>query len=249
MAVTGYAGMQNIKNIIPELFPPDELFAGRPGRFKLLLRNTKSLWPSFLIRVAAPGQAETLIPFLKSTETIHAELQLTFTQRGLQPLGQLRISSPFPVNFFIRYWNYALTDTCIVFPHPLPCSGNRPDDDQTRVGETLQYHRGLDGELEGIREYSGSEPLRTIHWKLSARDQQLLVKQFGSHTAPPLLIEVDELPGATSEERLSQATWLITQQEQQRAVGMQLSEQVFAPAHGRRHRLELLTALAHYAEQ
>lgn len=248
MAVTGYAGMQNIKHLIPELLPPEELFAGRPGRFKLLLRNTKSLWPSFLIRVAAPGQAEILIPFLKPTETIHTELQLTFAHRGLQPLGQLRISSPFPVNFFIRYWNYALTDTCVVFPHPLPCSGSRPDHDQTQPGEALQYQRGIDGELEGIREYSGSEPLRAIHWKLSARDQQLLVKEFGSHTAPPLLIKVGELPGATSEERLSRAAWLITQQEQQRAVGMELAEQVFAPAHGRLHRLGLLTALAQYAE-
>ena len=248
MAVTGYAGMQNIKSIIPELLSPEELFADQPGRFTLLLHNTKSLWPSFLIRVAVPGQAETLVPFLKPTETVRAELLLTFSHRGLQPLGQLRISSPFPVNFFIRYWNYSLADTCVVFPRPLPCPGGYAADDQTHVGEALQYQRGLDGELEGIREYSGSEPLRAIHWKLSARDQQLLVKEFGTHTAPPLLIKVGELPGATSEERLSQATWLITQQEQQRAVGMQLAEQVFAPAPGRMHRLELLTALAQYAE-
>ncbi len=248
MAVTGYAGMQNIKQLLPELLAPEELFAGQPGRFTLLLHNAKSLWPSFLIRVAVPGQADTLVPFLKPTETVRAELSLTFAHRGLQPIGQLRISSPFPVNFFIRYWNYILTDTCVVFPQPLPCSGSRPDHDQTQPGESLQHQRGLDGELEGIREYSGSEPLRAIHWKLSARDQQLLVKEFGSRTAPPLLITVDELPGATCEARLSQAAWLITQQHQHRAVGLQLGEQLFAPAPGRLHRQELLTALAQYAE-
>ena len=54
MSATGYAGMLNIKGIIPELLPPDELYAWIPGRFRLILHNRKQRIPSFLIRLTTP---------------------------------------------------------------------------------------------------------------------------------------------------------------------------------------------------
>ncbi|QOX79118.1 DUF58 domain-containing protein [Trichlorobacter lovleyi] len=246
MAATGYAGMFNIKGVIPELLPPDEIFAGTPARFKVLLRNKKRYLPSFLIRLSVAGNGETLLPFVGSAEKLESTLTLSFPERGRQTVGLISVSSPFPVNFFTRYWNYADATTCIVYPRPLPSGDDGAGDDAARPGSRTKEIHGQDGELEGIREYSGAEPLRAIHWKLSARSEELLVKEFGSRSAPPLIIRLESLAGTDIEEKLSHAAWLIKQRVMEQPVGLELDDRIIQPASGRRHASLLLTELALY---
>lgn len=246
MAVTGYAGMLNLKGIVPDLLPPDELFAGTPACFRLLLRNEKKRIPSFLIRLESPGNEATLLPFVEAGATLTSELHLTFQQRGWHSIGQIKVSSPFPVNFFTRFWNFRLTAACLVFPRLVAFSGAVGVDGSEQTGKTLHVRRGQDGELEGIRGYTGAEPLRAIHWKLSARDHDLLVKEFGSQSMQPLLIRINELPGTVLEERLSQAAWLIKQRGMEQPVGVVLDERTIPPGTGRHHCRQLLSELALY---
>lgn len=246
MAATGYAGMLNIKGVIPELLPPDEIFAGTPARFNLLLRNKKRYIPSFLIRLSVAGNGETLLPFVGSAENLASTMTLTFPERGRQTVGRISVSSPFPVNFFTRYWNYSSDTACIVYPRPLPSADNGAGDDAARPGSGTKEIRGLDGELEGIREYSGAEPLRAIHWKLSARGEELLIKEFGSRSAPPLIIKLESLSGTDIEAKLSHAAWLIKQRAMEQPVGLELDGRIILPASGRRHASLLLTELALY---
>jgi uncharacterized protein (DUF58 family) len=248
MAVTGYAGMLNIKGIAPLLLPPEELYANHPAVFRLVVHNCKQSLPSFLISATSPSGG-TILPFLAAGSTGETGLELVFPARGRHPVGRIRISSPFPVNFFTRSWEFTLHDEVLVFPEPLPVTGLSAADGSESTGETARTIRGQDGELEGIRGYSGVEPLRSIHWRLSARDHQLLVKEFGTQAATPLLIRLDQLPGAGLETRLSQAAWLIRRFGGERPVGLALPDRTLAPAIGRRHCLHLLTELALYDHQ
>ena len=100
--------------------------------------------------------------------------------------------------------------------------------------------------MERIAAYSGREPLRVIHWKLSARGDDLLVKDFGRQTSPPLVIDLDTLAGSTLEERISQAAWLVRRWVQQRPVGLCLGGRMIPPASGRAHGALLLKDLARY---
>ena len=248
MAITGYAGMLNIKGIVPLLLPPEELYANHPAIFRLVVHNRKRSLPSFLIN-ATSSNAGTLLPFLAAGSTGETGLELVFTARGRHPVGRIRISSPFPVNFFTRYWEFTLHDTVLVFPEPLPLTGLSAADGAESTGETVRTVRGQDGELDGIRSYSGTEPLRSIHWRLSARDHELLVKEFGTQASTPLLIRLDELPGTGIETRLSQAAWLIRRYGGERPVGLALPDRTLAPAVGRRHCLHLLAELGLYDHQ
>ncbi len=239
--------MVNIKGIIPEIIPPDELYAGAPARFRVLLHNRKQLFPSFLIRISSTDCGTyTLVPFIKRGELLETGLELTFPTRGRNRIGQIRISSPFPVNFFTRYWNYQIDSTCIVYPRLIPA--NLPDSasDTEQTGIHSREKNGQDGELQGIREYSGAENIRSIHWKLSARSTELMVKEFGSQAAPPLIIRLEELPGADEEERLSRAAWLVRQRALEQPVGLIMGGQSVLPATGQMHCMNLLTELALY---
>jgi uncharacterized protein (DUF58 family) len=245
MVITGYAGMVNIKALIPELLPPGELFAGSPARFRLLLKNEKRYIPSFLIRLTTP-HGETLVPYLPAAASSETAVDLLFPKRGRTGVGRIRVSSSFPVNFFIRYWDFQLATRFIVYPRLIRTEHIPVADGPEYGGCGAHETSGLDGELERIRAYSGNEPLRAIHWKHSARSEELLVKQFSRQSAMPLIIRPDTLPGDTLEERLSRAAWLVRMRDQEQETGLILDGQLIQPASGHRHTAHLLTELALY---
>jgi uncharacterized protein (DUF58 family) len=171
---------------------------------------------------------------------------LTFPERGFRGVESITISSPFPVNFFTRSWTVPVTEQFLIFPALVKAAADSAEMNQTGTGGIVTRERGVDGELERIAEYSGSEPLRMIHWKLSARGENLLVKDFGRQMDAPLLINPDCISGHTFEERISAAAWLVRHWANKRAVGLQLEDKIIPPATGKHHALHLLSELALY---
>jgi len=246
MSVTGMAGMANLKGLVPELLPPPELFCGTTVHFRLRLQNAKHRLPSFLIRVECENGQGVTLPVVPPAATFETSLPLTFSRRGLHRIGTITISSPFPVNFFTRFWTFSMEDDFVVFPRLIPgaLAGNEAAERQS--GTIARPERGQDGELERIAAYSGREPLRAIHWKLSARGNDLLVKEFGRQAVPPLVIDLERLTGWTLEERISRAAWLVQRMIHQRPVGLRIGARAIPPATGRIHGALLLRELALY---
>lgn len=52
---------------------------------------------------------------------------------------------------------------------------------------------------EGIRKYQMGDPLKKIHWKLSLRKQEIVVRQYEEPTLPSLLILMDVAPPHVSQ--------------------------------------------------
>lgn len=246
MSVTGMAGMINIKWLVPELLPPSEIFAGTAAPFRFRLHNTKRHIPSFLIRLECNGAHPLTLPVIAGGSTIEENIGLIFDRRGPARIATITISSPFPVNFFNRYWKITLDSDVIVFPRLQPSLHTGDGNEAKPKGIAPRRDRGDDGELEKIAAYSGREPLRVIHWKLSARSNDLQVKQFGRQSAVPLVIDLDALAGNSLEERISRAAWLVRRWVGARPVGLNLGGREIAARIGPRHGAYLLTELAMY---
>ncbi|GFE60463.1 hypothetical protein AOG2_10510 [Geobacter sp. AOG2] len=246
MSVTGYVGMRNIKGLTPEVLPPAELFAGTAATFCLRLHNNKRHVTSFLIRLECPGGQGVTFPLIGCGASAEGKVALTFADRGHAAIDRITVSSPFPVNFFTRYWTFAADNRFVVFPHLLAGMTVGNDGETERQGNSIRQGRGQDGELERIAAYSGSEPLRMIHWKLSARSEDLQVKEFGSQAVPPLIIDLDGLPGRDLEQRISRAAWLVRRWVGLRPVGLRWGGRIIPAGTGRRHGMKLLTELALY---
>ncbi len=246
MSVTGMAGMYNIKKLIPDLLPPEEIYAGIPAPFHLSVRNTKRYLPSFLIKAESSAGHSLIFPVLLQNSARNGQVLIAFSRRGEVPLGRVTISSPYPVGFFTRYWTFDINSTVTVFPRPLASVSNGNGEESPATGSAFRRDRGLSGELERIYPYSGSEPLRMIHWKHSARTLDFLVKGFGRSVAAPLMIDLDSLAGQGVEERLSRAAWLIKRWVRERPVGLVLDGRVLPSAIGRQNGLKLLKELAMY---
>ena len=246
MCITGLAGMLNIKGLTPELLPPEEVFAGVVTPFRLRIHNTKRWLPSFLIRVECEDGSGVTIPLLPRAGSITGNIALTFPQRGYAVIRHITVSSPFPVNFFTRHWIFPVEKTFVVLPHLTYGPADGAGSETRSSGVRARHDRGVDGELERITAYSGHEPIRMIHWKLSARGSDLLVKGFGCQTATPLIIDIEKQSGKNLEERISRAAWLVRRWVQERPVGLKLGTRTIPSAAGHRHGLKLLTELALY---
>ena len=250
MAVSGVSGWQNIKGLRVSIEFPDEIYAGRETYATVRLENRKRYIPSFLLDLTLPDGGSVSFFMLPRNGSETEILQRTFPLRGEQELAWAQVSSPFPVNFFVRRMGVPVSGRCVVFPRPLPSELAEPGGDRRLVGGDISRLKGFEGDLLRISDYTGAEPIKLIHWRLSARSDGLKVKELTGPVQDPVIIDPHLFPGDT-EERLSRATWIVNRliRDRQIPVGLRLGEKVIAPEISRQHRLRLLTELGRFGEE
>ncbi len=245
MAVSGWLGQQNLRKLSVKLDFPQEIFAGQPTLIGVRLQNHRQRLPAFLIRVGL-GEEQPLFPQISASGAEQKTLTLTWAKRGRQQIDSLWLSSCFPINFFVRSLRIPIEQSLLVFPHPQ--KGPVPPDAGTSAQrqQKAQSVSGDSGDLRSIHDYLGGEPLKSIHWKLSARHNNYKVKQHEGLGAQPVIIDFDQFSGEL-EKRVARATWLVINQlRRQRPVGLKLAGQFTPPKVGNGHRRRLLTELALY---
>lgn len=247
MATTGLIGKRNIEALELDLEAPDEIYAGVETLLRVRIANRRRFLPAFLIRAELDGYS-TLLPYLPCAASDSATLLISFPHRGVQRFATIRVASAFPVAFFRRARALTLDGEVLVFPAPRPLAGPISGEGVKPRGESHSLARhGQQGEIARISDYTGAESLKRIHWKLSARHEELKVKELEDLASEPVMIDPEQLPGAGLEERLGSAVWLIARLLRAgRPVGLRLGALRIPPAIGRDQKLKLLRALALY---
>jgi uncharacterized protein (DUF58 family) len=248
MSVSGILGWLNIKGAELAVDLPEEVYAGLETLVTVRLVNRRRYFPSFLLRVELPvGSARFDLVACGSEQK--SSFSCIFPARGEQRLTGGRLSSPFPINFFVRSRRLPVDCRLVVFPAPFPTQLTGDDARQGKAGTLSAAGKGYEGDVAKISDYSGAEPLKLIHWKLSAKYGELKVKELSASATTPVVIDIDALPGRSLEERLSRAAYLVNALiRRNRPVGLTLRERQIPPAASRPHRLRLLSELALYAQ-
>ncbi len=246
MATSGVLGWLNIRGIEARLTLPREIYCATPCTATLELTSRRLLLPSFILRVSVMSGTGTLLA-LPRHATARLAIPLVFPARGKGSIDHLQLASPFPVGFFVRSRPVPLMTPYLVFPAPVKCPLPSSGDEQGYRGEHRTASRGSNGDLERIGDYSGREPLKLIHWRLSARHGSLKVKEFAATGADPLTLDLKQLPVETREEMLGRAVYLVNRLiRAHRPIGLTLPHRVIPPAADQTHRLRLLRELALY---
>jgi uncharacterized protein (DUF58 family) len=246
MSVTGLAGWLNLRGIRAELHLPAEIYRHRPVQMTIFLHNRKRLLPSFLLETRLMGETG-LIATISRRGSETAAVTVRFGDRGDIAIGSVTVASRYPINFFVRWLTVPVATVVTVFPEPLPVPLPSAAD-RSAVGAVRAVDiTGLGGEVKRIGDYTGREPLRQVHWRLSARHGELKVKELEELSGPPVLLDLERLPGAGLEERLSAATHLVNLLcRQGRSVGLRTGAGLIPAGNGSRHRLRLLRELARH---
>jgi uncharacterized protein (DUF58 family) len=243
MLVSGITSLLNLKGIKVVLVPPPKVFAGRPASFRVLVRK-KGRLPSFLIRVSSERDA-CLFPLVDG-RLREGRLSLTFGRRGRVGSVVLRVSSDFPLGMFVRSYTAEVKVDLIVFPEPAPAEIHPKIRDRSEESGSLagSETKGYD-DIKDIRPYSG-DPIKLIHWRVSAKVGDLMVREMVSDVNRPLVLSLEEVPGDL-EERIRKLTYLVIKlMDLGHPVGLKLGEREIPPGRGEEHLKRLLRELALY---
>ncbi|ADI84531.2 DUF58 domain-containing protein [Geobacter sulfurreducens] len=245
MTVSGVAGWLNIRGLALQVRLPDEIYADQETFAYLVIVNRKRFVPSFLLRVSVEGGGWADFNLVERQADEAGSAAIRFPRRGIVTLGRAVVSSPFPINFFVRSTVLPLDARGVVFPSPLPCAGFSVLPEQAGRGGRESLSPGYEGEVDRISDYTGTEPFRLIHWRLSARHGSLKVKGMTAVADEPIILDPDRLPGSDREERIRCGVWLVNRAiRANRPVGLFVDGRTIAPDTSRAHRLRLLTELA-----
>lgn len=246
MAVSGCLGWMNLRNLGVTVSLPDEIYDGKDTFVTVRLENRKRFLSAFLLRVHISGK-DARFPLVEKGCVESDAVTLVFRGRGSKLLEKATVSSPFPINFFVRRRSVSLSVPFTVFPSPRECPAVGGTGKKDARGDAFSRSKGFGGDVAAIRDYTASDPLKLIHWRLSARQGELKVKVITAPSEDPLIIDVLSLPAGGLEENLSCAAYLVNRAfRANRAVGLKLGSRLVRPDLSRTHRLRLLTELAVY---
>ena len=248
MSISGILGNQNIRKIKLDLIPPKEIYDGIETLFTVSLHNQKRFFHSFLIEVQFHGnQANKNVLLQKEKQKI--VIPATFNGRGRHTEHIFTIQSSFPVNFFKRSMTVRIHRSLIIYPRPEPCIQPLAITSSSKGYDTPSPDKGYEGDISKIRNYQGIEPLKMIHWKLSAKHDSLKVKELSATSAVPIDIDPLQLPGQDLEAKLRCASHLINEYiRDAHPVGLLLGQTRIYADTGRHHKQTLLSVLALYGK-
>ena len=248
MAVSGVLGKWNLDRVSVRYHPPDEIYDGLPTLIGIELLNQRRWMPIFLMEIVV-AERKTFFPVVDPQQGMQKSVDISLCGRGRRQLPVVGVRSRFPVNFFIRSKGLIINQNVTVFPAPQPCSDPRQVDPGKGRGTQQNWQKGYEGDINRIRDYQGAEPLKSIHWKLSARHDRLKVKELSAVTRKPVVLDLAELPGLGIEQRLRYASYLVTRWLRDGwPVGLKAGNLELSPGTGQRHKLLLLQALADYGQ-
>lgn len=248
MTVSGIFGWLNIRGLKMRIDFPDEIYCGLATLATVRIVNGKRLVPSFLLKAKILGKSVTS-NLIKGGESEASSFVHSFPERGKVTIPFGDIYSPFPINFFVRRRRATVARQVLVFPAPRACATANSQDKAVKHGDFASLRKGYEGDVARIADYTGNEPMKLIHWRLSAKYEELKVKEMSATFREPVIIDIDAMPGKDLEDHLSCAVFMVNRLiRANRPVGLKLPGKVIRPALSREHRLGLLAELAVYGK-
>ena len=160
---------------------------GRQARYLLQIEDQSNLLYRIHSRaVSQLGGGEIRVQTIKAL----------VNQRGFYPLGPTRVSTGDPFGFFSAYVTFPAEKQLTVFPYspPIPgftTAGGNPSGEQDLLKRSAQPTP----QAWGVREYQPRDPLNRVHWPLTLKKGQLMVKEFDRDTQTSVWIILDAQAG------------------------------------------------------
>ncbi len=137
------------------------------------------------------------LAFVPGWRTIAVAVEVVPGCRGVYPVRPPRVSCGFPFGLWEASRPLDVAAPLLVWPRTVPV-GPVPDaeGDQQSDGLATRDRAGHWGDPLGVRPYRRGDPLRRVHWGLSARHGELIVREVQSNSVPRVQIVLDAHPAA-----------------------------------------------------
>ncbi len=199
--VNGFVSYNMLKRIQITRKLPHHIMVGSPISIAVTIRNNKWLFPSFLMGVKDSIKNRTelisgnvLFMHIPQRDERTTHYQLCPMRRGKYTFGPTQIFTRFPLGFVERGLIIDSPQEMIVYPRlgTLASNWKRTLRSSTHLTQLNKFRSGnMDDEFHHIREYRSGDDPRTIHWKTTARRNELMVREFRENRDRDLYLFLD----------------------------------------------------------
>lgn len=217
------------------------VFAGDPVRFTVNVDNTIGR-ARYALHITLDDQPPTFLD-LPQNGGQWVTLSLSSQRRGLLHPGRITLFTRYPLGLFLAWSFVHLEMPCLVYPRPA-MQRSLPLELLNHCGSLGDRGNGSD-DFSALRNYQAGDSLHHVHWKAVAREQGLMIKQFGGGLTEEVWLRWEHTVGLPLEDRLSLLTgWILDADSLGLAYGLSLPDSEFKPARSELHRHHCLKALA-----
>jgi len=250
MGISGFFGKANLSRVSIKVEVPAEIYANVKFPLKVILTNKRKLLPVFLLKVQIEDYPVSF-PFVDVKDELIKYVDVIFRTRGEYEIKDIRISSVFPFNFFIRYKALKDTFNFVVFPELRKCDLLSLYEKGRRIkGEKVTDKIGYESDIISIREYTYGDPLKYINWKATAKTGRLKTKELSTLAAQPIIINFEKVAIKDLEEKLSCISYSIVKiLKKNMPIGLKINNRIYEPGVSQFHKISMLKELAIYRSE
>jgi uncharacterized protein (DUF58 family) len=169
------------------------VFAGEEASFSVMLKNRKRRIPSYSVNILSEGMtARAYFPVVPAHGETAEDVKILFIRRGLYGTRSFTAQSGFPFIFFTGEKKMEVAGEVLVYPALCDVGDIVSEGWGSAEGDTMRM-AGAGEEIHSIRDFRYGDDLRHIHWKVSAKVADLMVKEYAEHTLRRTTIILDNL--------------------------------------------------------
>ncbi len=160
--------------------PQHRFVVGEPGAVTIQLRNTSTrrMLP-LRVEVEIAGESVAVrVPWLGGGRTHRVQIPLPTARRAVVPIGPLRAVRGDVFGLIRRVVQWPLSEHVYVHPRTVRPSRGLPGFVRDLEGVESTLRAASDLSFHALREYVPGDDRRFIHWKSTARNQTLQVREF-----------------------------------------------------------------------
>ncbi|HEX8043257.1 DUF58 domain-containing protein [Candidatus Deferrimicrobium sp.] len=247
--LSGVLSEATLRHVTLKVRLASEAFAGEEAFLSVTCSAEAKRFPGIsLVAILRAGNDHVTVRFpdIAPGSSVTRVVPFRPTRRGELDVIDASVSTRFPFSLFEKSVELAVPAVVIVYPRPSPPAA-RSEDLPIKAQSGRPFLSGRVGAFpRGVREHFPSDPVRDIHWKMTARTGRWMVKEREGEATPWVDLSVEEsgTQGAF-EARLSETCGAVLELER-RAVPFRLriGDRLCAEAHDPDRRSKALEALA-----
>ncbi|MEW4561385.1 DUF58 domain-containing protein [Bremerella sp. JC770] len=216
------SSLRNLKfsRRVPSLLSCDEAFfveltaknAGRHATYAVVIEDK-------LMQVEGydPEPAQDVDVFfakIGSKDEAAISYKAVIRKRGKYELGPLSATTAFPLGLMRSKRLDTLVTTIVVMPRlgqMTPAWRRMIQQEKSGFASSRRQHGLLEGDFYGLREWRTGDPKQWIHWRSSAKQGELMVRQFEKQNQQDFVLIVDAwVPDLATEEDKDRAERIIS---------------------------------------
>lgn len=182
ITVSGILSEYDIRKIDVQVRFPENIFAAQPFPVQLRVKNGKRFLPTFSLlihlRINEQPIGRPIHCFaIPPGRSVVQNATVLFHRRGLYPIDGLTLSTRFPFGLFEKGAWAEKKIPVLVYPPIRPVPERILDYLSIEGSDRPVPIRGEGTTLYNIRRYRAGDDARSIHWKISAKSPELMVRE------------------------------------------------------------------------